>query len=399
MSSVESRRVLLVDDEPAIIQGLRRQHRKAFDLDSATSPEEALEKVRNDGPFAAIVSDYNMPGMNGAELLERVGELSPDTSRVLLTGQTDQSTAIDAVNRGQIFRFLSKPCEPDLFRTVVEAAIDQYRMRNAERLVLEQTVTGAVRMLADVLAISNPVAFGRATRARNYVRHIVRELGLKNKWMYETAALLSQVGCVAVPHDVLERIACGETLPDGQLTMLERHPQVAYDLIACIPRLKPVADIVALQRADSKTISNAPVEIRMGSRVLAAVLEYEELVSLGATPEQALEALHEDLPRFNLKVLNALKTVETHRPASVSILRSFDDMEPGMVLDEEVHENGKQVLIAPRGHELTASSLMRLRNYADLGLLPKEKFRVRRAAPDVDLELQTAHPAGTRIER
>ena len=105
-------KILLVDDDRNILSGYQRVLRKAFDLETALGGEEALRLLTMDGPFSLVVADMQMPGMSGLELLDKAQTVSPDTIRIMLTGNTDQKTAADAVNQGQVFRFLTKPCSP-----------------------------------------------------------------------------------------------------------------------------------------------------------------------------------------------------------------------------------------------------------------------------------------------
>lgn len=377
MTESGERRVLLVDDEQAVLDGLSRQHRKHFDIVSACGVEAGLEALRTRGPFAVVVSDYKMPVMNGAQFLAKAREMAPDTCRVMLTGQTDLGTAVEAVNRGSLFRFLTKPCDPELFRSVVEAGIEQHRLVGAERSLLEETVKGSIEVLAEVLSLSNPAAFGRATRVCRYVKHMVADLGLPDAWQYETAALLSQIGCVAVPHDVFDRLSRGEQLPPDQLRMLDKHPELARDLLGRIPRLAEVAAMVFHQQPDNAAPQDAGKEVRIGSRILAAALAYDELLSLGATAQQATAALKRDVSKYGARILQALATVDAAKAWENVSLVPIRDLLPGMVLEEDVRGKKNGMLIVPRGHLVTASSLKRLLNYNDLGLLMKDAFRIR----------------------
>ncbi len=129
-------RVLLVDDDPSVLAGLRRQLRTEFDILTATSAASGLELVVSDGPFDVVVSDMRMPVMDGAAFLSRVRSIARDTTRVLLTGQADVDTAIAAVNEGQVFRFLSKPCPaPDVRQCLREAAEQHDRSRAEQELI------------------------------------------------------------------------------------------------------------------------------------------------------------------------------------------------------------------------------------------------------------------------
>ncbi len=134
-----SDRVLLVDDDPNLLASFQRRLRKQADLTTAESGAAGLEQIQTGGPFAVVVSDYCMPGMNGIEFLGRVREVAPDTVRMLLTGSADLRTAIQAVNQGNIFRFLTKPCTSDEFREVLAAGIAEYRRIHKERKFNKRT--------------------------------------------------------------------------------------------------------------------------------------------------------------------------------------------------------------------------------------------------------------------
>lgn len=119
-------KVLLVDDDAMVLAGLKRQLRNQFRIDTALSGEEALKQVQENGPYAVIVSDFMMPGMNGVEFLSYVKKTSPDTVRMMLTGSADMPTAIRAVNEGNIFQFHPKPCPADTLSQGIQSAIQKY---------------------------------------------------------------------------------------------------------------------------------------------------------------------------------------------------------------------------------------------------------------------------------
>jgi DNA-binding NtrC family response regulator len=130
-------KVLFVDDDQKVLNGICRQCEDVFAFETANGPEIALEMFDSDGPFAVVVSDMRMPGMNGIELLSRVKEQSPDTTRIMLTGYADLQATIEAVNEGNIFRFLSKPCPQEVLEKAVRDGLEQYRLVTAEHELLE----------------------------------------------------------------------------------------------------------------------------------------------------------------------------------------------------------------------------------------------------------------------
>lgn len=133
-----SEKILFVDDEASALDGFRRILHNTFEVHTATSGGEGLMTLDRDGPFAVVVSDMRMPGMNGAEFLSRVREKAPHTVRMLLTGHADLHSAIDAVNRGQILHFLTKPCPRTVLVAAINSGLDQYNSATAENDLANQ---------------------------------------------------------------------------------------------------------------------------------------------------------------------------------------------------------------------------------------------------------------------
>ena len=144
-------RVLIVDDEPNVLRGFGRALRRHFELDMATSGEQALSMFANSGPYAVVISDMRMPGMDGLDLLSKVRDLSPLTVRIMLTGNTDLQTAMNAVNQGQVFRFLTKPCSSEEMAEVLWEALDEYRKESERDRQLEKAAS-ELRELNDQLS-------------------------------------------------------------------------------------------------------------------------------------------------------------------------------------------------------------------------------------------------------
>lgn len=130
-------RLLCVDDDVMVLSALQRQLRKQFEVVGALGGDKALQVLQERGPFAVVVSDLQMPGMNGLEFLARAREAAPDTVRMVLTGKADLDTAIRAVNEGIVFRFLTKPCEGDTLASSVKTAVEQYELARKRSAFLE----------------------------------------------------------------------------------------------------------------------------------------------------------------------------------------------------------------------------------------------------------------------
>lgn len=363
-----SERVLLVDDDPLVLQAYRRQLRKRYDLDIAQGPEEGLAAIDAGEPYAVIVSDMRMPGMDGVQFLTEARRRAPQSVRIMLTGQADQQTAASAVNEGHIFQFLSKPCSPESFITALESGVSQYRLYRAERELLSKTLTGSVKVLTDVLSLANPAAFGRCSRVRRLVRQLCNELEVENAWECEIAAMLSQVGCVAVPQQTLGKVLKNEPLSEAERQSYSSHPKVGHDLIANIPRLAGAADMVALQEKqfDGKGFPKkiiAGEDLPLGARILKLSLDYDAATAQGQEIVDALAVIKGRDGWYDPRVVAALENVLDVEATHVIVSVELDDLTDNAILAEDVITTDGTLLIG-KGQEVSPSLRIRLINHA-----------------------------------
>jgi len=374
-------KVLLVDDDENVLAAFGRALGKQFHLETAPGGEKGLDAIRERGPFAVIVADMGMPGMNGIQFLARVKQYSPDSVRMMLTGNADLQTAVDAVNEGNIFRFLTKPCPSERLASMLDAGIQQYRLIVAERELLEKTLKGSVKILTEILSLVNPVAFSRASRITRYVKHIVEQLQVSRLWQFELAAMLSQIGCVALPPDLLEKVYAKQPLSEKECNMFSSHPSVGGELLVNIPRLQPIAHMIEGQQKpfgdfpapDDATREEATTGL--GSQILKVALDFDELVVQGSSYRGALGALRRRANEYNPKVLGALENIQKAEHAEAVKMVGIRELGAHMVADENIRaKNG--LLLVSKGQEITAPLLIRLRNFSE-GVGVVEPFRVR----------------------
>src|SRR6202161_1845066 len=309
-----NQRVLFVDDEPNILEGIQRTLRKQVELQTASSGAEALRLIGESGPFAVVVSDMRMPAMNGAQFLAKVREQEPDTVRMILSGHADLEATIAAVNEGHIYRFLTKPCPTDRLLAAVEDGLNQHRLRTAEKVLLEQTLSGAVKMLIEILGMVIPAASSRASRLQRYTLALASALALPERWQWGLAAYASQIGCVALPQAILSKVEAAQSWTDEEKSLYESHPAVAGKLLAAIPRLEDVAAIVTVQFG-SLSFAGKSDDVRqwdirsIGQLLLRTSLEFDRLITRGGGRERAAEAICKSslaLPPAAIKALLSL---------------------------------------------------------------------------------------------
>ena len=361
-------KILLVDDEPNILAGYSRQLRNKFTIDTAPGGSEALELVLNDGPYAVVVSDLKMPGMDGIQLLAKIREMAPDTVRIMLTGFADMENAIKAVNEGSVFRFLTKPCDTvTLVKTVAES-IKQYRLVQAERELLEKTLSGCVAVLSQVLSMVNPEFFGRVSRIKHYVVKTGQRLGYPRIWELENASMLSQIGCVILPEDILAKIPKGQPLKGMEAKLFARHPSVAADLLDKIPRLEEVTQIVMYQEklfdgSGPPEDSRQGREIPFGARILKLVLDFDVLETMGRPKGKCLETLAQRSGWYDPEVFAAFQAVIREEAKYELVDLDINELKPFMILAQDVHtRQGRKM--ATKGMELSESIITRLGSFA-----------------------------------
>jgi response regulator RpfG family c-di-GMP phosphodiesterase len=372
-------RILCVDDDPNILEGYKRGLRKEFELATAVGPEQGLRMVMEQGPFAVVVSDLQMPGMNGVEFLAQVRAHEPDTVRMLLTGNAELQAAIDAINQGQIFRFLTKPCTSELLGGALAAALAQHRLITAERELLEQTLSCSIRVLCDVLALVNPEAFGRSSRITRYVESIAAQLHVSELWSIKTAAMLSQIGCVILPESVLKKVYQGEVLTGGESQLFDQHPFVAYDLLVNIPRMKRVAEIIKFQDkyydgygvpGDTQQGNTIPME----ARILKVALDFDVLESAGKSKAEAFRDMKQRKGWYDPAVIDAMQAAFAKEIKYEMKTAVVADLREGMILAEDI-QSSAHVLLASKGLQVTQSMAMRLQAFSKTGGV-REPFTV-----------------------
>ena len=333
----------------------------------------------------------NMPEMDGLQFLKAVRQAALDTVRIMLTGNADQKTAVDAVNEGKIFRFCNKPCPPDALAEAIDSGLQHYRLITAERELLERTLAGSVKVLLDVLGLVDPESFGATGRLRDWMREMVAELELENAWEYDLAAMLSPIGGLTLPPEIKDKLARGERLTADEREVLAQMPGTARDLIANIPRLGQVADYLYYQGKgfDGSGVPNdgrAGAELPPGARLLRILVDLAGVCE-GRTPDarafvelEARKGLYDpDLLAAARRRLAAEPDAAAGTPRAVTL----GQLQPGDLLAADVATVEGQLVLA-EGHEVSAVLLQKLRNLHKLRPLKQPVLVLSAGTPPED---------------
>ncbi len=373
---MHSDQILIVDDEQRVLTSLTRSLlEEDFDaVRTAQNGLDALEIVKSTPNLALIISDHHMPGMNGIDFLVQARKMMPYTTRILLSGAADLEMAVEAVNRGSIFRFLIKPCPTDVLLTAVRDGIKQYQMVTGERDLLSKTLNGSIKLMVDLLGVFNPRVFSQAGRLRNLARELAAALQLEEQsWEIELAALLSQIGAVALPKDIVEKWQNNEQLDASETEMIKSIPQMGRRLIKNIPRLDKIADAVGYQ--DCVYAGRVPFEIPTGdkiplaARILKVVSDYDRFLQRTGSEKSAFQLLNQHekeydktiLDAFQNRVLRAASLEANVKPGEKQIFAN--QVKVGMVVTRDVIDKNGMIIVT-KGSAITEVLKMQLDNYA-----------------------------------
>lgn len=359
--------VLCVDDEPLVLEGLELHLHRSYAVLSATSGIKALGLLGQHPDTAVIISDMRMPLLDGAAFLARARQLAPDAVRIVLTGHADVQAAMAAVNKGHVFRFLSKPCPPPELIATVEAAVAHHELITSERVLLERTLRGCIEALTEVLALTTPGAFGRAIRLKQLVAKMAAQMQIRDSWQVEVAAMLSQLGAVVLPAETADKWYLGKTLTETEQTMISRVPAVTQQLLAHIPRLDAVRDILAAHQMSAAALrmsgDKAPAPaVTAGAQVLRVAVDFDELLAQGHEPHVATGLMRTRAGLYEGAALDALDSIcAAHRREDVREV-PLSALRVGMVVAEDVRLDSGLLLVA-RGYEVTSGFIERARNF------------------------------------
>ncbi|UJX42620.1 response regulator [Desulfovibrio sp. JY] len=368
-------KILFVDDDAELIASLKRKLRRKFAVDVAEGPLRALEAVTENGPYAVVVSDLRMPGIDGLEFLTRLKKTCPDTIRIMLTGYADLQEAMRAVNTGGVFRFLAKPCPEEELEEALVAGVAQYLQVTGEKDFLKSSLRGIIKVLTDLLGLLNPEAMARSARVKRLVVAMARYCDAPDVWRIELAVMLSQLGAMVMPESMFASLRARGTLEGERAALFALHPSIGADLLDNIPKLGEVAHIIRHQEtpfAGGGEDGPSGKQIPLGSRLLKAALDYDRLLTSGVGRDVALAAMAGREGLYDPSVLELLGVLAGAREGYSRGEATVTSLTAGMVLEEDIClGTGETAAVA--GQVVDPGLIERLQ---DLGAFRKQTLKV-----------------------
>jgi response regulator RpfG family c-di-GMP phosphodiesterase len=365
-------RILIVDDDEKLLKSFQRVLGPRFEVQTARGGQAALDMIEIQEPFSLVISDYRMPEMDGVTFLSRARKSAPDTVRIMLTGHADLDVALKAVNEGNIFRMLTKPCQPAVMSLALKDALRMYELVSLEKDVMEKTVQSAVGLLGDIVSLVQPEVYGRISRIMPYARRICRDISPEDMWEIVTSIRLSMIGFITLPEGLVQKDLNGEKLTISQQETYSRHAKFAAKFVYKIPRMEAVARTIAYQekRFDGGGFPKddvAGLDLPLGARILKVVLDFDRHVCAGLGFGAALNAMSENGDWYDGDVIASLfgflGTENAHRESRVHL----NGLQAGMVTAQDVvaSKGDKRIKLVADGSELSEMTIEYIQSFQD----------------------------------
>jgi len=354
--------LMVVDDQPANLKLMEDMLRcEGYAVRSFPRGRLALAAATQNAPDL-ILLDINMPEMDGFEVCARLkaDKKLASIPIVFLSAQSETEDKVRAFRAGGV-DYITKPFRFEEVQVRVETQLGLQRARRAERDLLENTLNGAVRTLADLIHQTGPALAARSDAIRNIVVHLAAKLGPDEAWQYELAAILCLIGCIALPAETFER-AYWRSSRGPEDDMFRAHPENGARLISRIPRLDVVAEMIRRQQTVAcDALPQNPADL--GACLLRVAVELDRQIFRGLTFKAALDQLKMGAHRFPREVMDALADY-TPPYADFEIKRLMvGDLRVGMIVEEDINTRDGSFLIMGKGGVLNPTAIEKIRNF------------------------------------
>lgn len=372
--------ILLVDDHPQNLELLEAYLvPEGYAIIKAASGAEALNQLA-DQPIDLVLLDIMMPGLDGLEVTRRVRQderlrLLPIILVTALKETKDRVTGIEA----GCDDFISKPVDKSELLARVRSLLkvkayhdltSNYRQELEAEVSrktedLRKNLQGSIKILADILLLTNPEAFNTAQLARKLIRSLCNRLQVKDSWEYEIAAMLCQIGISTLPHDIIDKYRKTQCLSRKEQVMFKGHPAIARKLISNIPKMEGIAEAISYQLLDyPQTFEISNKHTASMARMLALALDFVSAVEKsGGCELEIIADFQQKKNRYDPKMLAALESELTNVKKNFIVREiSLQDIAVGMVLADDIRDGANSMLILPKGTEITEIMQIKIAN-------------------------------------
>ncbi|MEM9364391.1 MAG: response regulator [Planctomycetota bacterium] len=352
-----NKKILLVDDDLPLIQSLERNLTFEYDVQIAEGGKQAIEMAERDGPFAVAVVDMRMPQMDGIQTIQALRARMKHCVFVMLTGNQDMDTVITAINKGQVFRFLNKPCEVTDLKSVVDDSLRQNQLLTVERDLLHNTFLGAVNLLSDLIEQQGCRLIDTQRLAQS-MASIANELSFNISWEQRVAARVCLAGIAMLSASEANQFESLDPEEERHVELLARVCRHSAKMIKRIPRMDVVSDILK-QIPESKGLYRDDRRDEITASLLKMSYYWNLLTMRGFSADEATHKLERLMPEMGERTFEALSVLNDNQDSHTVMKIPLEYLAAGMILSTNVLDASGNVIVS-RGRPLTESIIENL---------------------------------------
>ncbi len=365
-----SNQVLFIDDDVSLLSTMKRNLGLDFTIHTAEGGEVALELVQQQGDFSVVVVDMQMPKMNGIQTIAMLREKMPNAVFLMLTGNQDLTTAIQAVNDGRVFRFLTKPCQVFEISAAIQAAQQQHNLIIAEKELLSGTFAGAINLMTDVIEMQEDrhVDTGRMSEA---LVDLADRMSIEIGWEEKVAARIFLVGIAMLgPEDSVKFGALDPATAEHK-AMFARICKKSASMLARLPRLGWIVDLLK-HVPNAERYESGCDRIDSGALLLRIVFYWNFLTNKGLCVEAATSVIENIMPELSSKMIQSMQCLHDNHDAHMLTKVAIGKLRPGMIPYENI-ENPRGGFAVAKGRVLTVAMV---ENLSQMTEVQNEKISV-----------------------
>lgn len=359
-----SNQILFVDDDLSLLNTMKRNLGFEYTVEIAQGGEAALQVCESNGPFSVVVVDMQMPKMNGIQTIDLLRKQMPEAVFIMLTGNQDLSTAIQAVNDGRVFRFLNKPCTTAEISAAIDASQKQHNLLISEKELLNGTFVGAIKMMMDVIDMQEhqQIDTGRMGEA---LVDLAGRLSIDLGWEEKVVARVFMLGIAMLDADESTKFLTLDVTTDEHKKLLRKVCTTSATLISRLPRLGWTAEVLKTI-PDADRFDSSDDRKRVTAVLVRAIFYWNFLTNKGLSVDATIKVIESIIPNLNNRFVRELECLYDNHDALIMTKVLVERLEAGMIpcADITLQGSGK---VASKGRPLTAATVENLLKTPELG--------------------------------
>lgn len=351
--------ILIIDDDLLNLTVLSDLLKPSYNVKVAKNGETALIEAVKEPKPDLILLDIIMPDISGYEVCRMIKETNSlkDVPVLFTSSLTNTTDVVKGFDTGAV-DYITKPFKPEEVFARVEVHLELRRTKKEVQSLLGKTLTGSVRLMLDLLVMTQPQLVQQSYRIRRYAKEILNRIGYdpQDAWCIEVAAMLSQIGCIALEKPLMDKVVAGMQLTKEENEEYWKFPELGAKLLENIPRMEKTAAIIRHQATGYDKESDWDPIVALGSDLLNILRLFEQRLSYNEDAMTAIQKVQQQLFRTSPQLFRVFREILMEQPENNAIEKRVPELKAGMVISESVYRRDGSVLLT-KGTELNENLL------------------------------------------